>query len=67
MFVNRNEQGVIVALYANQQYDGQEWLDDDSDELVAFLTPAPTTPADPVTKLKDFLAANPDVAALLGA
>jgi hypothetical protein len=29
-------------------------------------TPAPE-PVEPVTKLKDFLAANPDVAALLGA
>lgn len=32
-------------------------------------TPKPAvveTPADPVTKLKDFLAANPDVAAILG-
>lgn len=32
-------------------------------------TPQPTvvdTPADPVAKLKNFLAANPDVAAILG-
>ena len=62
MFVNRNEQGVIVALYANQQYDGQEWL-----EGAELPAPEFTAPAAPVTKLKDFLAANPDVAALLGA
>lgn len=30
------------------------------------VLPAPE-PVDPVTKLKDFLASNPDVAALLGA
>lgn len=62
MFADRNEQGVIVALYANQQYDGQEWL-----EGAELPAPASISPADPVAKLKDFLAANPDVAALLGA
>jgi len=27
MFVNRNENGEIVALYANAQYDGHEWVE----------------------------------------
>jgi len=67
MYVQRNTDGAIVGAYANEQDYATEWLDDNSDELVAFLTPTQTTPADPVTKLKDFLAANPDVAALLGA
>ena len=27
MFIDRNEQGHIVGVYANQQFDGQEYLD----------------------------------------
>jgi hypothetical protein len=43
--------------------------DEEADAIRAeqqAATPAPE-PVEPVTKLKDFLAANPDVAALLGA
>jgi len=68
MYVQRNTDGAIVGAYANEQDYAIEWLDDDSDELTAFLAAtSPSVSADPVTKLKDFLAANPDVAALLGA
>lgn len=67
MYVQR-ENGKIIGVYSNEQDYATEWLDDDAAELAAFLTP-PAAPVsvDPVTKLKNFLAANPDVAALLSA
>lgn len=39
MFVNRDSNNKIIAAYANQQTDNQEWLDDDNAELQAFLNP----------------------------
>ena len=40
MFINRDENGKIVALFANEQFEGQEWLDDDNEEVINFGKPS---------------------------
>lgn len=43
-YVERNENGVVVGLYANfQEGYAEEWLEDDDPEVLAFLNP-PLTP-----------------------
>lgn len=61
---------VIVALFGCAQdptvYPNQGELAEDDPRYLTFINP-PTPPVvDPVDKLKEFLAANPDVAAILG-
>ena len=47
MFVDRDQQGHIVALYANPQFDGHEWVAD-----AAIWTP-PSDPKDAIrTQIK---------------
>lgn len=45
-FITRNENAKINGVYANEQEEGQEFLADDSPELLAYLAPAlpPLTP-----------------------
>lgn len=66
-YVQRNEQGVITGIFANQQ-DGyaEEFLPDGAAEIAEFQQAIATpTAADPVEKLRQFLAANPDVVGIL--
>ena len=39
MFVDRDNDGVITAVYAEQQSEGQEEVENTSPELLAFLSP----------------------------
>lgn len=64
MYVQRVD-GKIIRACANQQDWETEWLDDNDPELVSFLSPPPAPEVSPADKLKAFLAANPDVAALM--
>lgn len=67
-YVERNNEGAIVALYANPQ-EGRtdpEPLSDTDPEVVAFLNPPEPESLDPVEKLAAFLRENPDVALLIG-
>lgn len=59
MFVDRDELGRIKTTYLNEQYSGQEFVEG------AVVYQEPATEIDPIDKLKAFLAANPDVAAIL--
>jgi len=67
VFVERSS-GIITGVYANRQ-DGyaEEELTANHAEVVAFHArmDAPAPSIDPVAKLQAFLAANPDVAALV--
>lgn len=63
----------IVGIYGNPQPDmdahpHQGEVEDDDPRYLAYLEstkPVPIEDMDPVDKLKAFLAANPDVAAIL--
>jgi hypothetical protein len=39
-YINRNENNKITAIFANKQYENQEFLADDSEEIVEFLKPS---------------------------
>jgi hypothetical protein len=68
VFVERGSNGAIKGVYANRQpgYAEEEMASDHADVVdfrVRIDAPAPSP--DPIAKLQAFLAANPDVAALL--
>lgn len=60
---------VVNTIVVDEVPDGYvacpEWVGIGMDINTPEPAPAPEVPADPVEKLKDFLAANPDVAAIL--
>jgi len=39
-FINRDSENKIVCLFSCKQYEGQEFLADDIEEVVAFNTPS---------------------------
>ena len=43
-FVQRNEDGDIIGIFANQQPYASEWVADDTGELLEFMEPKPVTP-----------------------
>lgn len=48
-YVQRSESGIVIGLYANQQEGfAEEYLEDDSTEVIAFLNPPAILP--PITK-----------------
>jgi len=65
-FVQRNDVGVIIGLFANlQEGYAEEFIADDAPVVVDFIASTVPEVVDPLTKLKQFLSANPDVAAIL--
>lgn len=36
MFINRDENNKMIAMFACQQFDGQEYIDDNSEEILIF-------------------------------
>ena len=38
-YVNRDENGKIIAIFACQQYENQEYLPDDNEEIINFGKP----------------------------
>lgn len=67
-FITQDEEGVTTAccLRGIPQPTDQDWVEvpDDDPRCIVPRKPDPQ-PVDPVAKLRAFLAANPDVAALL--
>lgn len=70
MFIGRREDRTIFGLWTVRQHEGQEELPDDHPDVVAFIAAQEAKRAassgDPAEKLRAFLAANPDVAAMVG-
>jgi hypothetical protein len=62
-------QGAIQSVFGCPQdpdvYPNQGEVEDDDPRYLLFINPPVMVEADPVEKLKAFLAANPDVAAIL--
>jgi len=44
-WIERDGSNNIYSLYANEQFPGQESLDESDPEVVAFLAPTPPTPS----------------------
>ena len=69
-YIQRDGSNAVCGVYAQPQPGyAEEWLEDDDAEVGAYLNPPAPTPVEPATateKLVAFLAANPDVKALLG-
>lgn len=61
---------VVNTIVVDEVPDGYvacpEWVGIGMDINTPEPEPLPEVPVDPVAKLKDFLTANPDVAAILG-
>ncbi len=59
----------IVSVFGNPQdvetHPNQGSVEDDDARYLAFISPTPDVVTDPLDKLKAFLLANPDVAAIL--
>lgn len=65
-----SSQREVVSVFGCQQdpdiYPNQGEVDDDDPRYLAFINPPPAPEiVDPLDKLKAFLTANPDVAAIL--
>jgi hypothetical protein len=63
-------QKLVISVFGNPQpdtdaYPNQGSVEDVDPRYLAFITPPAEPVVDPVDKLKEFLAANPDVAAIL--
>lgn len=50
-YIDRDGSNAIIAVYKNQQSVGQEFLDDNDPEVVAFLNPPAPTPAERVANI----------------
>lgn len=70
MFIGRKDDGSIYGLWTVKQWEGQEELPDDHPDVVAFIAAQEAKRAvpagDPAEKLRAYLAANPDVAEMVG-
>ncbi|WP_236189302.1 hypothetical protein [Pseudomonas pharyngis] len=66
-----SEEAVVLSVFGCPQdpseYPNQQEISVEDPRYLKFISPPITEPAtDPLEKLKAFLAANPDVAAILG-